>query len=918
MSNIPAPPPLQSHVLPRGPSNIMSTFVPLHHHHVGSAPSINHSLWDCLDTPFNPSSLSNLAFSGTSPMHPLGISPRDMYPHGGRNCIDPLISPGHVGNPSPQQRSHMLHGRNSLNSAPLSYDSPSDRIRGRRSDVNSNQGDNKKQFELDIDRIIRGEDLRTTLMIKNIPNNEKVASLAYARIQGKAALIAHFQNSSLMNEDKRCRPILFHSDGPNAGDQEPFPIGTNIRSRPGRPRMTNNEEHHQRSPPDSGNGDDLSISKESSSSSSKDSEPGRHEPLCRTDRSSGAPARLWIGALVAGGVQPTSLLVIGILGRFGDVFDVEYFISQAKGFVEIVKELPGDLKSREPFKVDCSKRKGNFDYVEEVLPALKKHRYISITPAMSQRRDRYPLYAKAALCQACYKGIRLNRVLEAKAAQLLMAIPKPFLSLHLRFEPDMVAYSQCEYTNLSPSSSAAIEAARGDRTPFTGNAAITWRNRGKCPLTPNETAFILRALSIPTNTNIYLAAGDGLMEIDGLTSAYTNVHSKSSLLSSEDFVKMHGNTKAALDYFVSINSDEYIATYFGNMDKMVSAMRALKGMHKTLLLNRRAFANPLLGHKPIKRKVKKSDMDRDSTQHAPPLTMATPISRALISPLAPLPPPRISQPLRRKVSGSSAASAMEVRIPAFAAYSASTSKSLLRRPHVSRTVRCEAAGEGTGETFDRTVYEGIYGPWTVESSDVREVILYRSGLVMAASSFVLAASVAFVPESTLRDFLKQNIDILYAVGAGGLGLSLLLIHIYVTPIKRFLQALWAVGVLGSVVTYLNFAKPLDEGLVQYVLDNPSALWFVGPLFAALTGLVFKEGNGNSFFKLVTGLMDGGTKQNLLGLWTVLFILFAARKFQQAVKDDIGDKSVFIFNALPEEKKKALLSKLELKNESTPD
>jgi hypothetical protein len=46
-----------------------------------------------------------------------------------------------------------------------------------------------------------------------------VASLAYARIQGKTALIAHFQNSSLMNEDKRCRPILFHSDGPNAGDQ---------------------------------------------------------------------------------------------------------------------------------------------------------------------------------------------------------------------------------------------------------------------------------------------------------------------------------------------------------------------------------------------------------------------------------------------------------------------------------------------------------------------------------------------------------------------------------------------------------------------------------------------------------------------------------------------------------------------------
>ena len=50
-------------------------------------------------------------------------------------------------------------------------------------------------------------------------NSEKVASLAYARIQGKAALIAHFQNSSLMNEDKQCRPILFPSEGAEADDQ---------------------------------------------------------------------------------------------------------------------------------------------------------------------------------------------------------------------------------------------------------------------------------------------------------------------------------------------------------------------------------------------------------------------------------------------------------------------------------------------------------------------------------------------------------------------------------------------------------------------------------------------------------------------------------------------------------------------------
>ncbi|XP_068648712.1 O-fucosyltransferase 13 isoform X2 [Aristolochia californica] len=275
---------------------------------------------------------------------------------------------------------------------------------------------------------------------------------------------------------------------------------------------------------------------------------------------------------------------------FADVFDVDYFIQQLEGFVEVTKELPPEIASKEPFRVDCSKRKGPFDYVESILPFLLKHHFIAITPAMSQRRDRYPLYVKAALCQACYNALRLTRSLESKSVELLNILPKPFLSLHLRFEPDMVAYSQCQYSGLSFSSMAAIDAARGDRKPWSGEAAQAWRNRGKCPLTPEETAFILRALGIPTNTTIYLAAGDGLLEIEGLTSVYTNVYTKSSLLSTEDFELMHGNTKAALDYYVSVNSDAYIATYFGNMDKMVAAMRAVKGLFRTLFLSRRAFA----------------------------------------------------------------------------------------------------------------------------------------------------------------------------------------------------------------------------------------------------------------------------------------------------------------------------------------
>ncbi|GFY88081.1 hypothetical protein Acr_06g0000210 [Actinidia rufa] len=296
-------------------------------------------------------------------------------------------------------------------------------------------------------------------------------------------------------------------------------------------------------------------------------------------------------------------------------------------------------------------------------------------------------------------------------------------------------------------------------------------------------------------------------------------------------------------------------------------------------------------------------------------------------------------------------------------------------------VKCKAAGESSNPRAVQ-VYQGVFGPWTVDPSDVREVTLYRSGLVTAAASFVIAASAAFLPDnSLLGDIIKQNLDIFYAIGAGGLGLSLLLIHIYVTPIKRTLQAFWALGVLGSLATYISLAQPAGENLVEYVLDNPKAVLFVGPLFAALTGLVFKEGpcpchvafdplsqsrvsyfQGERYFPLglvgkwgfealmlvampyeyeglcygkleagiltfiipsvllghLTGLMNDEVKVPLLGLWMTLFVIFAGRKFSQSIKDDIGDKSVFMFNALPEDQKNALVEKLRAeKVESEP-
>ncbi|KAF3430907.1 hypothetical protein FNV43_RR25637 [Rhamnella rubrinervis] len=322
-----AHPPPRLHGFPGAPSHILSPTLPMNNHHVGSAPVVNPSVWDrrhayAGESPeasgFHPGSLGTMRISNSP--HSMEFLSHNIFPHVGGNCMDLPVPSKNVGLQSHHQRSMMFPGRGQMIPLMNSFDSPNERARSRRNEGNSNQVDNKKQYELDIDRIMRGEDNRTTLMIKNIPNkytskmllaaiderhrgtydfiylpidfknkcnvgyafinmtdpsliipfyqsfngkkwekfnSEKVASLAYARIQGKAALIAHFQNSSLMNEDKRCRPILFNTDGPNAGDQVPFPMGVNVRTRPGKARTSTHEDNfNQGSPPNLVNEED--------------------------------------------------------------------------------------------------------------------------------------------------------------------------------------------------------------------------------------------------------------------------------------------------------------------------------------------------------------------------------------------------------------------------------------------------------------------------------------------------------------------------------------------------------------------------------------------------------------------------------------------------------------------------------------
>ncbi|XVF54783.1 hypothetical protein PTKIN_Ptkin05aG0209300 [Pterospermum kingtungense] len=162
---------------PRAPPVMLNVGSPVHHH-IGSAPPVNSAFWDrrhpyAGESPetsgFHLGSLGSMGFPGSSPSHAVEIASHNIFSHVGGNHMD-LAKNGGVH--SPQQMCHLFPGRNPMIMMPASLDSPNDRVRNfsnRRNESNSSNTD-KKQYELDIDRIVHGEDNRTTLMIKNIPN----------------------------------------------------------------------------------------------------------------------------------------------------------------------------------------------------------------------------------------------------------------------------------------------------------------------------------------------------------------------------------------------------------------------------------------------------------------------------------------------------------------------------------------------------------------------------------------------------------------------------------------------------------------------------------------------------------------------------------------------------------------------------
>ncbi|TYI33915.1 hypothetical protein ES332_A04G167900v1 [Gossypium tomentosum] len=246
---------------------------------------------------------------------------------------------------------------------------------------------------------------------------------------------------------------------------------------------------------------------------------------------------------------------------FAEIFDVNWFISYLSRDVEIIKELPPKGgKAWIPRTIRVPRKCDPTCYETRVLPVLNRTQAVELTKFDYRLSNRLDTELQKLRCRVNYHALRFTDPI-LKMGKLLVERMKMkakyFIALHLRFEPDMLAFSGCYYGGGDKERAELGAIRKRWKTLHASNPEKVRRN-GKCPLTPEEVGLMLRALGFGSDVHIYVASGD-----------------------------VYGGRMAALDYIVCDETDVFVANNNGNMARMLAGRRRYFGHKPTIRPNAR-------------------------------------------------------------------------------------------------------------------------------------------------------------------------------------------------------------------------------------------------------------------------------------------------------------------------------------------
>ncbi|CAN1333620.1 O-fucosyltransferase 29, partial [Linum perenne] len=290
---------------------------------------------------------------------------------------------------------------------------------------------------------------------------------------------------------------------------------------------------------------------------------------------------------------------------FVDIFDVDWFISYLAKDVTIVKQVPDKFMrsmDKPPYTMRVPRKSPPEYYMDQVLPILLRRRVLQLTKFDYRLGYELDEQLQKLRCRVNYHALRFTKPIREVGQQIVMkmkTMASRFIAIHLRFEPDMLAFSGCYFGGGDKERYELSEIRkRWDTLPVRELSPEDERARGKCPLTPHEVGLMLRALGFANDTYLFVASGEiygGEETLRPLKELFPNFYTKEMLANEElkPFLP-YSSRLAAIDYIVCDESDVFVTNNNGNMAKILAGRRRYAGHKRTIRPNAKKLSTLFL------------------------------------------------------------------------------------------------------------------------------------------------------------------------------------------------------------------------------------------------------------------------------------------------------------------------------------